>query len=107
MSAAQPQNDVPSTTNVDTLHTFDTKLCADSVEFCPSITSSSEYFVCGTYQLSQHEGAETSNEHVKSGNIQLFKLLQHGDDEKGDKTTNVDVIDCGAISTNAILDLKW
>mmetsp|Transcript_12189 Transcript_12189/g.16844 ORF Transcript_12189/g.16844 Transcript_12189/m.16844 type:complete len:352 (+) Transcript_12189:123-1178(+) len=73
-----------------------TKLNADSIEFCPQFDPS--LFACGTYQLiEQKEGEQTSQKKV--GCLYLFQLFE--------SDNNLEFRELQAIDTSAILDLKW
>ncbi|GAA5986423.1 hypothetical protein JCM5350_002916 [Sporobolomyces pararoseus] len=90
---------------------FDTEYSADSIEFCPSIPN---LFVCGTYQVDQHQtelnstaaaqqteendgGEGNKPEVVRTGRCYLFKIDRNGNNLK----------ELQRIETPAILDMKW
>lgn len=83
-----------------TLSTFDTKLYADSVEWCP-IEPFKDLFVCGTYQLIENtEKSITKEESISSsgrlGRIYLFQVVKDGSMKLLQQ-----------LETEGVLDMKW
>jgi hypothetical protein len=76
-------------TNATSLCRVKTRLCADSVEWCP-ILDDTQLMVCGNYQLN-----ESTRE--KNGCIIMFDV----------HPTTGDMEQIQAIDTDAVLDLKW
>lgn len=80
---------------VQTLSTWDTQLCADSVEWCPT-NGFTHFLAVGTYQVDKSDG-ETFSDDQRHGKLLLF---QHDDDKSGLTLLH-------SVDTGAILDMKW
>ena len=76
-----------------TIHTWDTELSADSVEWCPNIGYESILAV-GTYQVQKSEESETFSGSQRSGRITIHKV-----DEQQIRLQTLNVA--------AVLDMKW
>uniref|UniRef100_A0A0C9QTQ2 methylated diphthine methylhydrolase n=2 Tax=Fopius arisanus TaxID=64838 RepID=A0A0C9QTQ2_9HYME len=80
------------------LETFDTKLSADSVEWC-TIEGFRDHFVCGTYQLLNREQQSESlanNTQKRQGTIYLFQVVTPG---------KLHLLQ--EINVPGVLDMKW
>lgn len=78
-----------------TLESFDTRLSADSVEWCP-IENFKDVFVCGTYQLTKQEHDNHDNElNQRLGKFYLFRV------ENG----RLNLLH--EYESAAVLDMKW
>ncbi|KAJ9577190.1 hypothetical protein L9F63_006247 [Diploptera punctata] len=78
---------------METLHQWDTIYSADSVEWCP-IAPHQNIFVCGTYQLAEHESQQDA--YKRLGRLYLFKF---------NITEDLKLVQ--TIDMPAILDMKW
>ena len=72
------------------LHTWNTKYCADTVEWCP-LPLFNKYFACGTYELQTELTKPT-----RLGQLHLFSV-----DEQLELNLH------STIDTSAITDMKW
>lgn len=85
-----------------TLVSWDTELCADSVEWCP-FDAFEHVFVCGTYQLEERENELTEEDGqvqhspLRHGRLYLMNLVQSDQIIKRIQTLEV----------SAVLDCKW
>lgn len=78
----------------NTLESFDTKLSADSVEWCP-IENFRDVFVCGTYQLTEADTDDEQELTQRLGKIYLFRV-QNG---------RLNLLH--SYEGAAVLDMKW
>ncbi|KAI8853716.1 WD40-repeat-containing domain protein, partial [Chytridium lagenaria] len=94
-----------------TLCRYDTVLCADAVEFCPSIDHQ-DLVAVGTYEVLKDEKKEVANEEEpvdgtaaeikRTGRLMLFRVSERsGSDGK------IELDNILAQNTAAILDIKW
>lgn len=82
---------------IETLHTVDTEYSADSVEWCPQ-SGSTDYFLCGTYQLEENPpSTEVATPVKRKGRLYLFNYAAE-DDVLQQRDSH---------ETAAILDVKW
>lgn len=77
-----------------TLESFDTKLSADSVEWCP-IDNFRDVFVCGTYKLAEADEDDERELTQRLGKLYLFRI-QNG---------RLNLLQ--SFEGAAILDMKW
>ncbi|XP_033476154.1 diphthine methyltransferase isoform X1 [Epinephelus lanceolatus] len=80
------------------LQVFDTELSADTVEWCP-VVSSQDILACGTYQLQKGAGEEDATP-SRTGRLYLFQFRREG-------SMSPPLIELQHMDTAAILDLKW
>ena len=57
---------------IETVFTWDTKLSADTVEWCPS-EGYEQYFALGTYQVEKDEQKESFTDEQRYGKLHLFE----------------------------------
>ena len=76
-----------------TLHTWDTELSADSVEWCPN-KGYENILAVGTYQVEKSDDSETFSSSQRSGKITLHKI-------------DNDLILLQTLNVAAVLDMKW
>lgn len=94
----------PPKITIETLHTVDTEYSADSVEWCPQ-PGFTDYFLCGTYQLIEHESA-TDEPPAESAPLPSTKRKGRLYVFHYDATSNV-LTQRDSLETAAILDAKW
>ncbi|XP_051278305.1 diphthine methyltransferase isoform X2 [Dicentrarchus labrax] len=80
------------------LQVFDTELSADTVEWCP-VLSSHDILACGTYQLQKGAGEESAAP-SRTGRLYLFEFRRVG-------LMSPPLTELQRMDTAAILDLKW
>ncbi|XP_039958356.1 diphthine methyltransferase [Bactrocera tryoni] len=80
----------------NTLHSIDTEYSADSIEWCPHHQYQS-YFACGTYQLEENAGEESTMRTRRKGRIYLYRFC----------TATKKLTEVCRLETAAILDMKW
>ena len=80
------------------VQTLDTRLCADSTEWCPAVDKQN-ILLCGTYQLQETEPVGTTGQ-VRIGKLQRYSLsgLQN---QQPQLTLEEEK------AMNGILDIKW
>ncbi|XP_035513813.1 diphthine methyltransferase isoform X2 [Morone saxatilis] len=85
-------------TRTRNLQVFDTELSADTVEWCP-VLSSHDILACGTYQLQKGAGEESAAP-SRTGRLYLFEFRREG-------LMSPPLTELQRTDTAAILDLKW
>ena len=76
-----------------TIHTWDTELSADSVEWCPN-NGYENILAVGTYQVEKSEDSEIFSGNQRSGRITIHKV---------DK----ELVILQTLNVAAVLDMKW
>ena len=57
---------------IETVFTWDTKLSADTIEWCPN-EGYEQYFALGTYQVEKDEQKESFTDEQRYGKLHLFE----------------------------------
>ena len=81
---------------IETVFSWDTKLSADTVEWCPN-KGYEHFFALGTYQVEKDDQKDSFTDDQRYGKLYLFE----------DKSDQVGFQLVDEIETRAILDMKW
>ena len=81
---------------IETVFSWDTKLSADTVEWCPN-KGYEHFFALGTYQVEKDEQKDSFTDEQRYGKLYLFE----------DKAEQGGFHLVDEIDTRAILDMKW